>query len=419
MENMDAILADLYALRAGLSVISENKDEVAKIQLQTNSMAYKLLDPFYDVVMERYRFRNDNMIGWSDLEPDNPHSRERLELIPASSKEGIAFPPKNGCPFDDDKQKEAYIKNYNYIKETHGAEFEEKLRSTKFKDDYDAELKTTSNQLDSSTKKRLSGIKGSTFRTILGAFMLILGIIASVIWVLSVVSVIALSVNDWVIVGGAAFVIVGLIFFIRGLIDRKDYRHAITNASEYLSSFNEHTAKLLNDTQSTLAKVDSIRAQANQQIQPIQDVCDSIYKTLEKQYGATLDTRDWQYLDLIIYYIETHRAIDLRDALLQLDRERQTQQIVTAVKEATYVISKTIQTEMSALRSAIRSGFSSLQKSINSGFARLQAIGDAQLSVARQQLSETQLSNSLMQKANATSEQLMNDVHFMRTKLLY
>ena len=413
MENKDSILADLYALRAGLSVISENKDDVCKIQSQTNSKTYQLLDPFYDEVMQRYKFRGDNVKSYFDLEPDEPHSRERLELVSASSTDGCAFPCKDNFAFDYGEQTAFLKKTYTYIKKTHGAEFEEKLRSDEFKDNCNKELKECSDEVDDSTKHILSRIKSGTVRTVIGTVLLGLGLIAVV------VSVLALSVNVWGIVGGAVLAILGLSLLITGVQNRKDCRKTMQNTIEFHSAFTERTAQLLKDAQSALAQVDSLRAQANEKIQPTQDVCESIYKTLVQEYGEILDPRDWQYLDLIIYYVETNRAIDLRDALLQLDRERQTQQIINAVKEATYVISKTIQTEMSALRSTISSGFSSLQKSINSGFAQLQAIGNTQLAVAKQQLNETQLSNSLMQKANATSEQLMHDISFMRTKLLY
>ena len=76
------------------------------------------------------------------------------------------------------------------------------------------------------------------------------------------------------------------------------------------------------------------------------------------------------------------------------------------------MICRFIERGFASMASAMRAGFASLQQSINSGFARMNAIGAAQLQA-------TQLEAALQAKASVTSEQLMNDVHFMRAKLYY
>lgn len=392
MENKDAILSDLYALRTGLSVISQYKDEVCEVQSQTDSNVYNSLKPIYDEIMNRSDHWNYPWIK---------RDSQKHNLLQGTSKS---------------KSEDVYsykITDFDKLRGIHSVEFEETLRSDDFKESYEKDRKDHQNDILKEIKWTKSKSMLSVIRAIIGTAFSLLGIIAIEIVVL------VLPAQGGILVGGAAFAILGIILVISGLISFTEYMSYNRRWKQTLSTVNEQTTQLPLSINSTLTQINLTRSQANAKIQPIQNASNSIYKTLVQKYGSFLDPRDWQYLDLIIYYMETNRALDLRDALLQLDRERQTQQIVNAVQEATYMICKTIQTEMSSLRSTIRSGFSSLQNSINNGFAQLQAIGNAQLAVAMQQLSETQLSNSLIQKSNVTSEQLMNDVHYMRTKLLY
>lgn len=172
-------------------------------------------------------------------------------------------------------------------------------------------------------------------------------------------------------------------------------------------------------------KIEDIR---KNQIEPLTKLCNDFYNTLLENYGNSLDKRDWAYLDLVIFYIETNRAESIREALQQIDRERQTQQIVASMREATEQICLSIKTEMRLLGQSIERGFSRLESSVsdmknsfNRRISSLQAgvensAAQTQL-LASAQISQSTLTNALLAKSNATSEQLMNDVNYIRQRL--
>ena len=51
------------------------------------------------------------------------------------------------------------------------------------------------------------------------------------------------------------------------------------------------------------------------------------------EFSSVLDPRDWANIDLIIFYYETGRADTLKEALQQVDRQRQNEALIKAIKE--------------------------------------------------------------------------------------
>ena len=85
-----------------------------------------------------------------------------------------------------------------------------------------------------------------------------------------------------------------------------------------------------------------------------------IWNTLAKTYGHLLDVRDWKILDLVIWQLETRRADSIKEALQLADREVQTDRIVGALQSAS-----------NAICSQIRMGFGSLQAQLDYNFHSL------------------------------------------------
>ena len=165
------------------------------------------------------------------------------------------------------------------------------------------------------------------------------------------------------------------------------------------------------------------------QIKPLIELCNKFFDTLTDTFGEELDVRDWAYIDLVIYYVETNRAVSIREALQLIDRERQTQQIVASLKTAAIAICNTIKTETRKLTASIEQGFNALQskldsmeRSFNSQMSSLQSSVEYSAAQARMlssaQISQTDLTNALLQQNNASSEQLINDVNYIRNRLL-
>lgn len=85
-----------------------------------------------------------------------------------------------------------------------------------------------------------------------------------------------------------------------------------------------------------------------------------VWQTLVELYADLLDTRDWKNVDLVIYYLETGRAESIKEALLLVDKERQNERIVQAVGTATQAIAQRLD-----------DGFGNLQTQLNYSFHML------------------------------------------------
>lgn len=90
-----------------------------------------------------------------------------------------------------------------------------------------------------------------------------------------------------------------------------------------------------------------------EEINPIMMKSKNIYNMLYERFSKVLDNRDWQYLDLVIFYLQTGRADNLKEALQQVDRQVQTEAIVQAVNNASQEICNTIKREINSLKKAI------------------------------------------------------------------
>lgn len=141
------------------------------------------------------------------------------------------------------------------------------------------------------------------------------------------------------------------------------------------------------------------------------------YPSYLARFEKVLDPRDWRNLDLVIFILETGRADNLRDALIQVDGYRHTEAIVNAVSSASQAICRTISNEADRLQRAIATHVDTInsnlvaiaegQKSLNS------SLGVLNSSITKQ-INATELQNALIEKANTSSDKLAKDVEEIR-----
>ena len=162
-----------------------------------------------------------------------------------------------------------------------------------------------------------------------------------------------------------------------------------------------------------------------------------IYDTLVAKYKEMLDIRDWKYLDLIIFYFETGRADTLKEALQQVDRRVQANEIISAIKSASSSICSTINSSMSSLGGVIQAGFNNLSnqlamqhqeqmgvlKEINTSIkANSKYLSDISAKVdncneyLKKINTSNELSNALLTKINVDSTRIWDDVDYMLYK---
>lgn len=142
-------------------------------------------------------------------------------------------------------------------------------------------------------------------------------------------------------------------------------------------------------------------------ITTIKNQCESMYIAMQNEFSDTLDVRDWKHLDLVIFYMETRRADSVKEALQLVDREMQTQRIEQTIIAATNQICNTLAVGFTMLQNTMESCFNSLSAQI----AQSSAVVSSQLSGLT---SAVNMNNALQAKANVTSEQLMNDLYYIR-----
>lgn len=137
------------------------------------------------------------------------------------------------------------------------------------------------------------------------------------------------------------------------------------------------------------------------------NVCAEFYKEFYPAYLShferVLDPRDWCNLDLVIFILETGRADNLRDALIQVDGYRHTEAIAKAISSASVAICRTITNEADRLQRAIATHIDM----INCNLGTLNSSTEGIIKV-------TELQNALVSKANASSERLANDLEDIR-----
>lgn len=87
----------------------------------------------------------------------------------------------------------------------------------------------------------------------------------------------------------------------------------------------------------------------------------TLFDYMMEEFNDFLDYRDWQNVDLIIFYIETRRAETLKEALYQVDRQNQADAIVRACNE----IAVGIRNLSNSVINTISNCFSHLENKIN------------------------------------------------------
>lgn len=176
----------------------------------------------------------------------------------------------------------------------------------------------------------------------------------------------------------------------------RDYRDALSK-SERLKKEVEEAEKLYRETADAAytagvekkvsdAKASALKKELENRVAQLDDeytascqasakkhyeVCSQIYETLVKAYGELLDTRDWGILDLVIWQLETKRADTLKEALQLADRETQTDRIVRAMQSASEAISQSISDGFNTLLTQIYGSLNTLTQGLKNATTAL------------------------------------------------
>lgn len=202
--------------------------------------------------------------------------------------------------------------------------------------------------------------------------------------------------------------------------DLKDAKARLSQATADCDSAQKALAIVSKDYE----KVKSVSTKLSQEM----------YNALVAQFKSVLDIRDWEHIDLIIFNFETGRADTLKEALQQVDRRVQTDEIIEAIESAGSSIAATINVTMRELRSDLNKSFNRLSEQLaiqhaeqmtalgninrniertNESIAKLQSATENNGKTLENISSAANLNNALIAKIGYDSMSLMDDVNYM------
>lgn len=202
--------------------------------------------------------------------------------------------------------------------------------------------------------------------------------------------------------------------------DLKDAKARLSQAAADCDSAQKALAIVSKDYE----KVKSVSTKLSQEM----------YNALVAQFKSVLDIRDWEHIDLIIFNFETGRADTLKEALQQVDRRVQTDEIIEAIESAGSSIAATINVTMRELRSDLNKSFNRLSEQLaiqhaeqmtalgninrniertNESIAKLQSATENNGKTLENISSAANLNNALIAKIGYDSMSLMDDVNYM------
>lgn len=393
-EQKNQMLADLYALRAGMSAISIEKDKLDKSE-------------------KNYNDAMSNLKKVSDAYNKYNYDIQRVN---------------NGLNYCKSQLPRGYTSTGN----------KKQKRKSKY-----------------SKSGRIANAKTSTFGIIMRKIIppIVVGIIAAAVpWLLYFATTgwkdLSFEDRDWkyyVYISTAIFII-SLIVAVARLIkesrtDEKEKKLKIKDAEKSIRELNNELAgyqmerKLIEPKLNECYEVVSKRKAIVEKDREFRSkLSQDMYDRLVAQFKTVLDIRDWQHIDLVIFYFETGRADTLKEALQQVDRKVQTDEIIDAIKTAGQNISSTIRMSMNELRGDLNRSFAKLSVQLadqhreqmsalnsisgniektNESLAKLQQTSEKNGESIEKLTSAAYLNNALLTKISYDSLSLMSDVDYM------
>ena len=125
-----------------------------------------------------------------------------------------------------------------------------------------------------------------------------------------------------------------------------------------------------------------------------------------------IDQRDLRYLDFIIYLFETGRADTMKEALQQTDLHIRHNEITGMMQTATASICSSIQSSIKSLSFSLSDQLSSLRSELAQNNSELSDKFDSIIS-------SQELNNTLLAKANVSSEKLVKNLDYLKERREY
>lgn len=149
-------------------------------------------------------------------------------------------------------------------------------------------------------------------------------------------------------------------------------KREISRYSENAKKYNDEIDSLFNEYENQLGisiygnEICQLNSKLQTKIIPLHTArAKAIKAALNKEFDLLLTEADWQNVDLLIFYLNTGRADSLKEALLLVDKQRQTDQIAHAISAASQHIANTIHDSTYRLATVMTRCTSQLSNQIN------------------------------------------------------
>lgn len=204
----------------------------------------------------------------------------------------------------------------------------------------------------------------------------------------------------------------------------------VSTAMENTNKGGNIVVKDLNDLLSIRSKYEEEIKQKKEELKIIKETAEKVINlaaeksetvavALRNTYSSVITESDWQNIDLLIHYFETGRADTVKEALKQVDQQKQTDQIVRSIKEASDSMSFHIESAFSKMGKVLSISFNKLSNNIDSLVGQLKN-NEKTMSCANQrmltrmdnQLSALEMQNILIEKVNKSSDELLRDLRY-------
>lgn len=200
----------------------------------------------------------------------------------------------------------------------------------------------------------------------------------------------------------------------------------IESAKKNLSSAEESKALAVQTGIAVMAEERKLKVAQYQIATKKVNLALALFNVLNENFGKTLDVRDWGNLDMVIYCIETNRADSVKEALQQVDKQRQTDRLAEAISIAGEAISKTVREGLSYLHRDMIKCFTQISdmmilqtQAMAAGMMMINASVNGLSSDIQVMTSASEMNNALLRQANVSSERLIGEVTELRRNSEY
>ncbi len=189
-------------------------------------------------------------------------------------------------------------------------------------------------------------------------------------------------------------------------------RQKLQDAEDYLKEQVEYYENYEFELEEDIKMAKKSLADINNQLDILINKSKTLVAVMDENYSSILSRSDWGSIDFILHYLLTGRADTLKEALQQLDRQTQTDQIVGAIQSAEAAISSHIMSAYSNLGHVISQSFSRIDDRLKYVAVNMNSVGEHISEKIDMQIRAQEMNAALLEKSNTTNETLLHDLRY-------